>query len=144
MELLRREYTSDARQISDMRDFVRDVCRQAWGDDAENEESIGLLILALAEAAANVILHAYEKQPDQPIELIVESDGAQIGVSLHHRGRDFDPTTVPPPKFDGSRESGFGLYLIRQSVDEVCYFHDEQGRCAIRLVKKRRHPSGQE
>lgn len=138
MESLRREYTSDVRQIGEMRDFVRDSCRRAWGDNAENEEGLGLLILALDEAAANIILHAYEKQAGQPIEMIVEIDAAEVGVSLHHRGRDFDPTTARPPDFDGSRECGFGLYLIQQSVDEVRYFHDEQGRCAIRLVKKRR------
>jgi anti-sigma B factor antagonist len=44
---------------------------------------------------------------------------------------------VAPPAFDGSRQGGFGVYLIKQTVDEVHYFCDARGRCGVRLVKKR-------
>jgi anti-sigma regulatory factor (Ser/Thr protein kinase) len=39
---------------------------------------------------------------------------------------------------DGSQESGFGLYLIEQSVDDVRYYGDARGRNCIALVKRRR------
>jgi anti-sigma regulatory factor (Ser/Thr protein kinase) len=39
---------------------------------------------------------------------------------------------------NGSQESGFGIYLIIQSVDEVRYYRDERGRNCIALVKARR------
>ena len=41
----------------------------------------------------------------------------------------------PPPALDGSRESGFGIYLITKSVDDVRYSRDERGRNCIALVK---------
>ena len=47
------------------------------------------------------------------------------------------PDQVAPPVFDGTREGGFGVYLIRQLVDEVHYTRDSAGLCAIHLVKKR-------
>jgi phosphoserine phosphatase RsbU/P len=140
MVLARREYTSDLSQLGDMRAFIRDACRKAWGAHA-SKEAIDLLELAIGEAATNVILHAYERQGGQPIELIVEVDDEGVSVWIYHCGRNFDPCLAPPPIFDGTKESGFGLYLIQQAVDEVQYFHDERGRCGVRLFKKHEyHP----
>jgi anti-sigma regulatory factor (Ser/Thr protein kinase) len=68
----------------------------------------------------------------------VEADAEQVSVTLCHAGKPFDPEAAAPPVFDGSREDGFGLYLIRQSVDEVRYGQDDKGRCLIHLVQKRK------
>jgi anti-sigma regulatory factor (Ser/Thr protein kinase) len=138
MESLSRDYASDLLQLGDMRDFVRAVLHRAWGADPADADAVGLLILALDEAATNIVLHAYERRGGERIRLQVEADADTARVSLFHRGRDFNPAAAPPPSFDGSRESGFGLHLIRQSVDEVEYARDEQGGCVIRLVKRRR------
>src|SRR5947209_8127530 len=129
------EYSSDLRQMAGMRAFLRDVCREAWG--THDSEAINQLEVALAEAAANIIKHAYQGEQNRPIELVIEAGADQVSVSLYHEGQDFDPDSVAPPAFDGSRESGFGVYLIKQTVDEVHYFCDARGRCGVRLVKKR-------
>lgn len=39
----------------------------------------------------------------------------------------FDPDDVPDPVFDCSKDGGFGLFIIVQSVDEVAYLIDEHG-----------------
>ncbi|HUZ91789.1 MAG TPA: ATP-binding protein, partial [Methylocella sp.] len=57
---------------------------------------------------------------------------------LHHLGEPFDPAAVSPPAFNGSRENGFGIYMIAHLVDEVRYLRDERGRNCILLVKKRK------
>lgn len=131
-----REYVSDLGQLADMRAFVRDACRQAWGVQA-NEEALGQLEVAFQEAASNVILHAYQGEPGRPIQLIVEAEPDRVSVTLYHGGRDFDPSAVPPPSFDGSRTGGFGVFLIHQLTDEVHYLHEADGRHGVRLVKNR-------
>lgn len=136
MQPVTRIFTSDLCQLAEMREWVRDACRSVWGAKASSE-AIDMLELALDEAATNIILHAYQKRQGQPIEITVEVDADRASVSLYHAGCAFDPGSIPPPSFDGTRESGFGLFLIRQSVDEVEYLRDERGRCGIRLVKKR-------
>ena len=141
MVRLRQEFVSDPRDLAGMRALLREACRQGWGEGAD-EEAVGLVELALAEAAANVMLHAYEGRKDQPIELVVEADADRVAVTLQHHGRGFDPGAVPPPSFDGSRESGFGLYLIQECVDRVEYLHEEQGPRGIRLIKARKPPEG--
>ena len=139
MVRLKQQYASDLRALAAMRRFVRDACRQAGWQEPADETAIIHLELALSEAVGNITLHAYKGQKDQPIELSVEADGEKLTLTLQHRGTPFDPQSaaIPPPSFDGSRESGFGLYLIRQCVEEVQYFNDEEGACGIRLLQKR-------
>jgi len=98
----------------------------------------------VSEAAANAIRHAYGGEAGRPIEVLVEASPEEVRVWLYHEGKDFDPAAVPPPTFDGSRESGFGLYLIKQAVEEAAFFSDDNGRRVVRLVKKRRpaQPAG--
>jgi anti-sigma regulatory factor (Ser/Thr protein kinase) len=135
MERVSKEFASDLAQLGAMRAFVREECVSAWGP--EGEEALARLELALGEAAANIVLHAYRGQGGRPIEVSVEACPEQVCVWLFHEGEGFDPQAAPPPVFDGSHESGFGLYLIRQCVDEVEYCRDERGRHGVRLLKKR-------
>jgi anti-sigma regulatory factor (Ser/Thr protein kinase) len=136
MEQVTQEFPSDLRQLAAVRALVRDACRRVWGPTAADDE-IAQLELAVDEAAANVMLHAYAGKPNLPLEVVVAAEPAQVCVLLFHQGKPFDPERVAPPSFDGSRESGFGLYLIRQAVDELQFFQDERGRHGMRLVKKR-------
>ena len=49
----------------------------------------------------------------------------------------FELGAAPPPVLDGSRESGFGIYLMTNSVSEVQYSRDDRGKHCIALVQNR-------
>jgi anti-sigma regulatory factor (Ser/Thr protein kinase) len=134
--VLRQEYPSDLHQLPALRAFVRSACREAWSAE-RSEEALTLLDLAVGEVGSNIILHAYKGEKGPPIELVVDTDPDRVCVSFYHGGEDFDPSSARPPAFDGSRESGFGLYLVGQAVDEVRYGRDDRGRSAIHLFKSR-------
>jgi anti-sigma regulatory factor (Ser/Thr protein kinase) len=134
-----RTYTSELSQLAAMREFVGETCRREWAKPAD-EPAIRQLQLALCEAAANVIRHAYQEKAGQPIELTLETRADQIRLTLHHNGLPFDPKTVPPPEFDGSREGGFGVYMMDRLADQVAYSREADGRSAVRLVKCRTPP----
>src|SRR5262245_31033849 len=99
-----REFTSDMSQLAELRRFVSDGARRAWPD--ATAELIAQLELALQEAAVNVVIHAYQRQPGQPIYADLKIDNDRLDLTLTHQGRDFDPAVVPPPSFDGSRTGG--------------------------------------
>jgi anti-sigma B factor antagonist len=129
----KRTFTSDVSQLAELRRFVSDRVRQAapglppeWLDQLE---------LALQEAAANVLIHAYQSEPDRPIYAELDVNPDRLALTLTHEGRDFDPAAVPPPDFDGSRTGGFGVHLIQQLMDEVYYLHGPPRR-GIQLVKR--------
>ena len=128
------EIRSDLTELRRAREFVRVFCRTIPGSRL-NEEDIASLELAVNEAASNIMKHAYHGRTDQRIQLEADAFAEHLSFRLHHLGGSFDPGAVAPPAFDGSRESGFGLYLISNSVDEVRYSRDERGRNCINLVK---------
>ena len=131
------EIGSDLKQLRQAREFVRAFCRNLPGPPLD-EDSVAALELAVNEAASNIMKHAYHGREDQWIHLEAEAFPGRLAIQLHHFGDAFDPSTAPPPPLDGSRESGFGAYIIARSVDEVRYYRDERGRNCIALVKTRK------
>ena len=140
-----REYDDDLRHLASMRAFLREVCQENWQGEPADENLILRLELALTEAASNIILHSDQGQQHTSISLTIEVDDGQVRMTLQHMGKPFDPQTAAAPVFDGSRESGFGLYLIRKCVDDVQYGQDDQGRCVMHMVLKRQqHHKGED
>ena len=125
---------SDLQELARARRFVHDSTRSLTNKKMP-EESIEQLQLAVTEAVANIIKHAYGGEKGNQIEVIAESFAGGIQVILHHWGESFDPSSVPPPVFDGSSESGFGLFIISKCVDFFGYSTDKQNRNTIRLIK---------
>ena len=129
------DFLSDVHQAAAIRSVVRDRCRRRWTDE-QDLEAISQLELAVQEAAANIIEHAYAGRADQPIQLVVALEERAVSVSLYDRGTSFDVDAVAAPCFDGSRTGGFGLHMIRECVDEVEYSRAPDGRNVVRLVKR--------
>ena len=130
------EIQSDLKQLRRARQFVRAFCHSLPGSPL-HEDSTSALELAVNEAASNIMKHAYHGRTDQGIHLDAEAFSGHVVIRLRHLGDPFDPSAAPPPVLDGSRQSGFGAYIITQSVDEVRYYRDERGRNCIALTKLR-------
>lgn len=136
-----REFSSDPGELSAMREFLRETFRQAW--PSEDGDHLEKLELALQEAATNIMRHAYGGERERRIELTIDADADTIQIQLLHEGEPFDAAQAPPPVFDGSREGGFGCFLISESVDKVEYLHNLRGRNGVRLWKQR-HPENRD
>jgi serine/threonine-protein kinase RsbW len=133
---LRRHFPSKPSMISAMRNFIRDGCRQIW-TAASDVPVMSQLELAVSEAASNIMLHGMSGQPGAMIELTLEIESERACVTFSYPGCAFTPEAVPSPDFSGRAESGYGQYVIQQSVDEVHFSRDDAGRCTIRLIKNR-------
>jgi len=133
---LRHHFPGEPRLIPEIRDFIRKGCRLSW-NEASDGAAISQLELAVSEVASNIMLHGMQGQPDGLIELTLNIDVERACVSFFYPGCAFTPKSVPTPDFSGRAESGYGLYLIQQSVDEVHFSQDDAGRCTICLKKNR-------
>jgi sigma-B regulation protein RsbU (phosphoserine phosphatase) len=129
------EISSDLAELARVRHFVYGL-RSLVLDSSVSEDRFRELALAVHEAVSNIIIHAYRCQPAQRIRLEADVCTAQVAVRIYDWGEAFDPTLITPPSFDGSRESGFGVYIIAHSVDEVHHSRDAQGGNCIRLLKR--------
>jgi anti-sigma regulatory factor (Ser/Thr protein kinase) len=130
------DISSEPSQLSGVRAFVGAFCRDAHIFD---EDGIGELVLAVNEAVANIIRHAHRSRSELPIHIRVDSGAEEVTLRFIYGGDEFNPADTPPPAFDGSREGGFGLYMIARSVDRVLYSRDDVGRNCMCLIKSRPH-----
>ena len=131
------ELRSDLSELHTARAFVRAVCNALPGT-LLTADHVAELELAVNEATSNIMKHTYHGRTDQRIHLEAETCPDQVVIRLYHWGEPCNPASVPPPALDGSHESGFGVYLIAQNVDDVRYYCDARGRNCIALVKSRR------
>jgi sigma-B regulation protein RsbU (phosphoserine phosphatase) len=138
------EVASGLTELPALRAFVRRFCEEECVPPL-HEEGIWQLELAVTEAASNIVRHAYGGRTDGVIRIEVETTPESgVSVRLYHRGETFDPEAVRPPVFDGSREGGFGVYFIAESVDLVRYERGEDGSNCVLLVKNRRNGDEEE
>jgi len=88
--------------------------------------------LAVQEAASNIVLHGLVPGSSQEIATELCLEGTVVHIDIIHEGIPFSPENVPSPSFDGSRDHGFGVFLINQLMDEVSYtFTQGQNRIAL-------------
>ncbi len=119
-----------------VREFLAETCRQLHAFAGQPEE-YSRVELAVVEAATNIIKHAYrggELRGEVEIEVIATQD--EIRISLEDNGDSFAPERVPVPELDGTRSSGFGIYMMRQALDEVIYSRSTSGKNCITLVRR--------
>lgn len=128
--------SSNPERLEEMRDFLqRFLSRHA--PEAMTEDEFLAFQLAVDEAATNIMLHAYSGERDRPLDIDVKLYLRLVRVGLRHKGAAFEAKCVDPPAFDGSRSSGFGLYLIDKGADEIRYL-GTLGDQELRLGKRRR------
>jgi serine/threonine-protein kinase RsbW len=112
---------SSTENLALIREFVVNVSGQAGLAATE----IPKLELAVDEACANVIEHAYGYDVSKDVTVRVTFDELQLRVSVIDEGRGFDPNQAPQQSLDKlvheRKSGGLGIRLIRTLMDEVEY-----------------------
>ena len=96
-----------------------------------SEQRLERLKTAVGEATMNAMEHGNRYRPEVPVVIEVLSSGVDLSVRIHDQGRSLvpDPDTEVPDleaKLEGLQTSrGWGLFLIRNMVDEMHMTGDE-------------------
>jgi len=106
----------DLATLSDIRDTVKGVAKAA----ALDTEATQALVLAVSETASNIIRHVNPALNDALFDCRIERRANGVDLAFHYVGASF-ALPVPDPDFTGNTLGGFGLFIVEQSVDEVCY-----------------------
>jgi len=88
-------------------------------------DDIGKIDLAVEEAVANVVKHAYIDGEDAEFELICEKITRGIKIIVKEKGIPFDYETLPGYTPAGGAEKaeigGLGIFMMKKLMDEVCF-----------------------
>ena len=95
----------------------------------------GALELAIHETCVNIVQHAYRGEHGSiQLEISIASDPLRLVVDLYDTGQSFDLSEVSEPPLDEPQVRGYGLFLIRQLMDDVRY-HANTERNHWQLIK---------
>jgi sigma-B regulation protein RsbU (phosphoserine phosphatase) len=97
-----------------------------------DEDSLGGLELSLSEIFTNCVLHG---EAQLPIRISAEHFTDRLRVTVCYHGRGFEISAVSLPSFDGTREGGFGIYIVSRCADEFIHNQSKDGECAISFTK---------
>ncbi|MBC8076021.1 MAG: anti-sigma factor antagonist [Chloroflexales bacterium] len=104
-----------------------------------DERATWQLQLAVDEATTNVIQHAYDAADPGTMTLTWDVQGTHFIVTLHDRGRSFNPDEVPAPDIESPLEErqagGLGIYLMTRLMDEVRFDFDPHAGNLLTMVK---------
>ncbi len=122
--------------------LVRATLQRATEIIRFQESESRAIIRSVDEALANVIRHAYNGRPGQPIEVTcrrLSSDPGRksrcgLEVVLADSGIPVDPEKLRGRPLEEIRPGGLGLHFIRQSMD-VVEFRRKHGKNVLRMVK---------
>jgi serine/threonine-protein kinase RsbW len=99
-----------------------------------DEETLADLKLAVTEACANAVRHAY---PDGQghVHVRMELEPGRLVIRVADRGRGLQGDDVEAWDASGLREEGMGLSIIQAIVDELEIESSPGAGTALRLVK---------
>ena len=127
---------SSTEHLALIRDFVGAIGAKSGLD--ENE--ITKIILAVDEAVANVIEHAYGSDDTREVTIRAVLDEETVTFEIIDNGRGFDPGLVRPKDLEQlvkeRRSGGLGLRLIRTVMDDVKYQIVPGQKNELKMVKR--------
>jgi len=127
------EIKSDLQELAGVREFTRAACEKALLEG----DAITDVILAVNEALTNIVRHAFDPDEDEKINIEFDALMDKVVVRLRHCGRPFRPVQVTLPRVDSYQEGGYGLHIIKESLDKVSYIQESRGRNCVCMEKRR-------
>jgi anti-sigma regulatory factor (Ser/Thr protein kinase) len=118
------------------------VVRGAIGPLAEaigwDESECRAITLALDEALANVIRHAYHNSLDGLIELECREIADGLQITLLDKGDAPDRSKICAREIGSDRPGGLGTHIIKKVMDQVSYEASPDGNrfVASKLLRK--------
>jgi serine/threonine-protein kinase RsbW len=129
---------SSTENLALIREFVTTVGQQAGMTEAE----IGKIELAVDEACANVIEHAYGHDSSKEVIIRANIDDDAITFWIVDTGKGFDPTQIAQKELEKliqeRKDGGLGLRLIKKLMDEVQYEIVPGQKNELRMIKRLR------
>ena len=113
-----KDFSVESSSLKEIRNFAREVLAK----DPIFENSKDDVVLALAEAAQNIVKHAYNGQPTiDKMRVEISFNEKQLIIELFDKGSPAIPENIKPRKLDDIKAGGLGTFFIGQIMDEVIF-----------------------
>ena len=123
----------DLKNLIEVRNFVREFLTPY----ALTENEVNLIVLAVDEISANLIIHANKKDNSKYIYLTITKEQNSFIFELTDRGYFFDGNTLSDPDLEDiiriGRKGGIGLAMVKRIVDKLEFTTNDKGMNICRI-----------
>ena len=115
----KKDFYVNSSSLKDVRSFSRDVFdKLKLNQDLKDE-----LVLAIAEAAQNIVKHAYKDVQDtaDKMEIKISLKNNELEIGFFDKGRPVDQNNVRHRKIDDVKPGGLGTFFIQEIMDAVVF-----------------------
>ena len=113
-----KDFKVESSSLKEIRSFAREVISKSTVLSACSDD----LVLALAEAAQNIVKHAYNGQPtDDLLKVKISFKDNDLSMELFDKGKPVVPANIKPRNLEDIKAGGLGTFFIGQIMDEVVF-----------------------
>ncbi len=144
-EAIERKFTLHVPSSTENLTMIREFVTYVGGQAGLDETNVGKIELAVDEACANVMEHAYEHDATKEIVIRATFDEKELHITVKDTGRGFDPNSVPPVDLEqlvaARKSGGLGMSLMKSLMDKVWYEFEPGQKNELHMVKRIHRPT---
>ena len=108
---------------------VRVFSREVFDKLEINSELKDELVLAIAEAAQNIVKHGYKdvENTTDRMEIKISLNNDQLEIGFFDKGKPVVAENVQHRKLDDIKPGGLGTFFIKQIMDGAVFKKDQKG-----------------
>ena len=119
-------------EISKIKDFpvrskslkqVREFSREVIGQSEILKDNMDELVLAISEAAQNIVKHAYkdDQETTDKMQIKISFKNNKLEIGFFDKGKPVVEADIKHRSLDDIKPGGLGTYFIQQIMDEVVF-----------------------
>ena len=118
-----KDFAVNSKSLKDVRDFAREIFDQSPVFSQQKDE----LVLAIAEAAQNIVKHAYQgEDTEDKMEIKISLSNGNLEIGFFDKGRPVEKDKIRHRKIDDIKPGGLGTFFIQQIMDAVVFKEGEK------------------
>ena len=120
-----KDFLVSSASLKEVRTFSRDVFGKIDLPQDQKDE----LVLAIAEAAQNIVKHGYKgiKETSDRMEIKISLKDGELEIGFYDKGKPVVPGNVQHRKLDDIKPGGLGTFFIKQIMDGAVFKKDKEG-----------------
>ena len=120
-----KDFVVDSSNLKEVRTFSREVFEKINLPQEQKDE----LVLAIAEAAQNIVKHAYKgvEETTDTMQIKISLKDGDLQIGFFDKGKPVVPQNIQHRKLDDIKPGGLGTFFIKQIMDNAVFKKDQKG-----------------
>ena len=120
-----KDFVVDSSNLKEVRTFSRNVFEKINLPQEQKDE----LVLAIAEAAQNIVKHAYKgvEETADTMQIKISLKDGDLEIGFFDKGKPVVPQNIQHRKLDDIKPGGLGTFFIKQIMDNAVFKKDQKG-----------------